>query len=66
VEKIIAGYYSASRVEERRTEGKKERIGASREKEKNRGRDEIVFRFLSKNFRRKESYMHEALNEVYL
>jgi hypothetical protein len=27
---------------------------------------QIVFRFLSKNFRRKESYMHGALNEVYL
>jgi hypothetical protein len=29
MEKIIAGYCTASRVEERRAEGKKERIGAA-------------------------------------
>jgi hypothetical protein len=29
VEKIIAGYYSASRVERRRAEAKKESIGAA-------------------------------------
>jgi hypothetical protein len=35
-------------------------------KKRTEGGNEIVFRFLSKNFRRKESCMHEALNEVYL